>query len=157
MQKDQPGGCQGPRVREAARSSQNLFPRQLLAELIFKRIQCATRAALNAANTLAQLSHAPVSRPPALVSDLEAAMLNSLLTPSSAASELDPKSAPKVTVVPVPLRGLSPGIATSAPKPHCTAGQRSGVGVEKVPLKRWRRPGRRARAGGDVTSGAEEA
>lgn len=66
MQKDQPGGCQGPRVREAARSSQNLFPRQLLAELIFKRIQCATRAALNAANTLAQPSHAPVSRPSGL-------------------------------------------------------------------------------------------
>lgn len=123
---------------------------------------CGSRSAItaapSAASTLAPSSSAPVTTPSGLGTYVGAAMLSKIRY-SPRRPPLPPvtKVSAKVRTVPVPLKGPSRGSATSAPKQHGVGGERRRVRARtRHPLKRWRRPGRRVRASGDVTSGAEE-
>lgn len=118
MQRTCLAGSQRPSAGQ--RPARAIYPRgQLQAGLRFRRSQSAVPAAPNAASILAQTSSETVTRSSGLGTWPRSTNAQAPAThPRLRGFTARPRRAPKVTAVPVPLRGPSPGSATSAPSQY---------------------------------------
>lgn len=136
-----------------------IYPRgRLQAGLGFRRSHSLVPAASNAASIPAQTSAEPLTRSSGLGTRPRGSNAQAPATYSRRAGfPACPPARPEGYSCPCPLKRAEPDLGYFRPKPTWRHLEAEGVKRQReFPSKRWRLPSRRARAGGDVTSGAEE-